>query len=104
MKLTPREEVLRIAISGNLWTFMTHEEDLYIRSKLLTRKDWTFIEGLDTYKETMQRIINFCEEEDLPYSVNDDHTTLYIEGEEKIDGPIHTMLIEIPDKEEDDES
>ena len=102
MKFTPREEVLRMAISGNLWTFMDHEEDLYIRSKLMKRDDWTLINDLGTYEETMQRMIDFCEKEDLPYSVDDDHTCLYIEGKEEIDGPIHTMLIEIPDEEEDE--
>ena len=101
--LTPREEILRTALSGELWTFMDEEHHYHIRNNLLKREDWEFIDTFKSPAEAMNHIIVQAEEFGLDIGVSDDLMALFIEGNKEEHGPIHTMLFEIPDGEEDEE-
>ena len=101
-KLTLREELVRIAISGGLWLFPQIEEDEYIRENLLKLSNWEWINDIKDHTDAMERIIDLAEKCDLPYSISDDRTCFYFEGEKETDGVIYEMLIEIPTDDPED--
>ena len=101
---TPREEVLRIAISNKMWVFMDDEHHRYTREVLVERDDF-WLDDLNDQDAAMEKVIEKAEQLNLPYSVSDELDCLYIDGAEghQKDGPIHTMLIEIVDEDYDED-
>ena len=103
-QFTRGEQILRLAISGKLWTFMDEEHHKHVRENLVVN-DGFWIDYVDENDpdRTMGMIIERAEQLNIPYCVSDDLTCFGMVDVDKDKSPIYTMLIEIPDDEEDDE-
>ena len=105
-KFTKGEQILRLAISGKMWTFMDDDHHDYVRENLVTNKDfWIDYVDEDDHDRTMGMIIERAERLDLPYGVSDDLSCFFfdLEENEKEESPIHTVLVEIPDYDYDED-
>ena len=105
-QFTSCEQILRLAISGKMWVFMDDDHHDHVRENLVTNKDfWIDYVYENDPDQTMGMIIERAERLNIPYGVSDDLSCFFfsLEEDEKDESPIHTVLVEIPDDDYDED-